>query len=298
MLQTQADKFSLLTQLGFNTPNQGTIPRAALPELYEHLKAVREELPYDVDGIVLALPSLERQAELGWTSDRKCPRGQIALKYPAKSGVVTIREIFVSTDGGAHLSPVAVFDPLEMQGAEIRRSHLKSFRWMTSRDARVKHFAAEHRRQGLTAEEALAQAELDAGTEECVGVGSVVEIVRSGDVIPTIKRVVSNLVAEVTTPDVCPCCSSPVVENGAYLDCSNGECPAKEANRMVRFLTNLRVKGLGQDTLVLYAEAGVTVLDFFLQDDFAALEAKIANRGDISKTVWQKIKAQLVEAQK
>ena len=86
--------------------------------------------------------------------------------------------------------------------------------------------------------------------------------------------------------------------NGSYLDCSNDECSGKEANRMRRFLEKLRVKGLGQDSLVEYAEAGVTLLDFFADDGFATVEAKIRQHGGISLNIFAKVRAQLVEAQK
>lgn len=290
---TQTAKFAALTALGFDTPRHWTIATQDIASFFERITAERDALDYDIDGLVFSVESLDKLARLGFTNDKQCPRGQIALKFPAQGSIVTIREVIWSADGGAHLSPVAIFDPIEIAGAVIRRASLKSYRWMTSRAARLEQYRAEARAKGLPSIAAEQEAIALAGTAETVGVGSVVKIVRSGDVIPKIEGVVSNLVGDPRLPTACPCCGSPVEPNGAYLDCSNDECPGKEANRMRRFLEKLRVKGLGQDSLVEYAEAGVTLLDFFADDGFATVEAKIRAKGDISMNVWAKIKAQL-----
>lgn len=291
---TQLEKFDHLTALGFDTPFYRTVNRAQIAGLFSDATDTREALDYDIDGLVFSVNSLEKLTRLGFTSDKTCPRGQIALKFPAQGSVVTIRQIIWSADGGAHLSPVAIFDPVEIAGAVIRRASLKSYRWMTSRQARFDQYRSEARTRGCSIADADAEAAALAGTAETVGVGSVVKIVRSGDVIPKIDGVVSNLVGDPQVPDTCPCCGSHTEPNGSYLDCSNSECAGKEANRMRRFLEKLRVKGLGQDSLVEYAEAGVTLLDFFADDRFATVEAKIRAHGGISIPIWNKVKAQLL----
>lgn len=291
---TQTGIFQTLQGLGFSTPAFGTVAKKDLVKFYDDMKDRRDSLDYEVDGLVFSTDDCQKIADLGFI-DRDCPRAQIALKYPPKIGVVIIKQIEVSADGAAHLSPVAIFDPVELGGAEIRRASLKSYRWMFDRQERVKYFRSKVRETGVTDKAEIERlSEEWAGTEEVVGEGSVVEIARSGDVIPVIKRVVSNKVAHALKPTCCPTCGGPTCENGAFIDCANDECDSKEAARMVRFLTALRVKGLAQDTLVLYANAGVKVRDFFLKDNFAAIEAKIALRTDISKKVFAKIKAQLL----
>lgn len=293
---TQTAKFAALTALGFDTPRHRTIATQDIASFFQDAIDNREALDYDIDGLVFSVESLDKLTRLGFTNDKQCPRGQIALKFPAQGSIVTIRQVVWSADGGAHLSPVAIFDPIEIAGAVIRRASLKSYRWMTSRAARLEQYRAEARAKGLSPIAAEQEALSLAGSAETVGVGSVVKIVRSGDVIPKIEGVVSNLVGDPQIPQACPCCGSPVEPNGAYLDCSNDECSGKEANRMRRFLEKLRVKGLGQDSLVEYAEAGVTLLDFFLEDDFKTIEDKIRKHPDISLPVWRKIKAQLLAA--
>jgi NAD-dependent DNA ligase len=137
-------------------------------------------------------------------------------------------------------------------------------------------------------------AELGAGIHPNVGVGSRVLITRSGDVIPTVSSIVENHPEDNPhLPTKCPICGSAVAENGAFIDCQNAECSGKEANRMRKFLVALGVKGLGQDSLVEYANAGVTLLDFFLEDNFAEVERKITAAGTISLNIWCKIKVQL-----
>lgn len=289
---TQNQLFDSLESLGFHTPQHGMVRKGAIKDFYEAQKTTREGLDYDIDGIVLSVNRMDRLQSLG-TVNRNCPRGQIALKFPASTGYAIIKAIEVSPDGAAHLSPVAIFEPIDMMGAEIRRASLKSFRWLQSRSTRVKYFADKYRQEGMAADEAAALAEQHAGTHEQIGVGSIISVKRSGDVIPVVERVVSNLVAKFQLPTCCPTCQGPVCENGAFLDCENDECASKEAARMRRFLVNLKVKGLGQDTLVRYAEVGVTMLDFFQQDGFVDLEEKIKGKDGISWAIWQKIKTQL-----
>lgn len=296
-MQTMVAKFEELTKLGFDVPPYELVRKADIPAYFERVKAERPTLGYDIDGLVFSVNDCAKLEALGVYEDRQKPKGQIALKFPAQGSIVTIKAIHWSADGAAHLSPVAIFDPVELAGAVVQRAHLKSINWMSSRAARIEHFRKELIKRGTPKAEAATKAVAMAGTEETVGIGSVVEIVRSGDVIPKIQSVVSNLSGDLLAPTCCPSCGGPVERNGAFMDCINNECRSKEAARMRRFLVNLRVKGLGQDTLVLYAEAGVTLLDFFLRDGYLGIESKIRKHPDISMNIWAKIKAQLVAAQ-
>lgn len=296
-MQTQLDKFAALTALGFDTPAHAVVPREQIGQYFKNATETRADLDYDIDGLVLSVNSLPKLTALGFTADRTCPKGQIALKFPAQGSIATIREILWSAEGGSHLSPVAIFDPIELAGAVIQRASLKSYRWMTSRAARVDQYRTEARARGLSPLDAETEAQQLAGSQETVGIGSVVKIVRSGDVIPKIEAVVNNLAGDPHLPDACPCCGSAVAQNGAYLDCTNDDCEGKSANQMRRFLVKLGVKGLGHSTLVSYAEAGVTLIDFFQADGFAGVEAKLLAKGDISLPIWQKVKSQLLAAQ-
>lgn len=296
-MQTQQQKFTLLQSMGFDTPRHAVLPKAAIPEYFRNVTASRPSLDFDIDGLVFSVNDLDKLEQLGFTSDRTCPKGQIALKFPAQGTIATIKAVEWSADGGAHLSPVGIIDPIELAGAIIQRVSLKSYRWMTSRAARLEQYRAEARKAGMNPIDAESFAQAAAGSSETVGIGSVIEVVRSGDVIPKIDAVVANLLGDCQLPEACPCCGSAVAPNGAYLDCQNVSCEGKSANQMRRFLTVVGVKGLGQATLVEYAEAGITLIDFFQQDDFAGIEAKLAAAGTISMAVWAKIKAQLLAAQ-
>lgn len=296
-MHTQTEKFARLSSLGFDVPQHGRVKRANIEPFYAQAIKDRPALDYDIDGLVLSVESLELLQRLGLTSDRTCPKGQIALKFPAQGSQVTIKAIEWSADGGAHLSPVAIFDPIEIAGAIVQRASLKSYRWMTDRSARVAQYRAEAKSAGMTEIDAVTQANEKAGTGMTVGIGSVVEVVRSGDVIPKIEAVVMNLLGDTCLPPACPCCGSAVAPAGAYLDCLNTDCEGKVANQMRRFLTTLGIKGLGQTTLVAYAEAGVTLLDFFHEDGFIGIEAKIKGAEGVSMAVWDKVKQQLLAAQ-
>jgi len=259
-------KFDLLGQMGFQTPAAATLTTTQLPAFFANEKAHRDEQPYEYDGLVIAVDSVPVQEQLGFDTAKKKPKGQIALKFPSKGEIVTIREVNWSAEGAAYLSPVGTYDPTEIGGAECTHVHLKSIRWME---------------------------------QNKVGVGTVLRVTRSGDVIPTINDkvdnwLVDNTLHEITPPESCPVCGAPVIAEGAYLACSEDACPAKEAARINKFLTSLRVKGLAHASLLGYTQRGVTLLDFFQQDEFRGVTDKIRGAEGVSMVVWEKVRQQLV----
>jgi DNA ligase (NAD+) len=301
--RTMQEMFDTLMGWDFEVPEHGVINIDVIPEFYELNIQARDAKNVDVDGIVLSTNDLGLLKSLGF-AQKKAPKGQIALKYPAQGETTIIRAIEDSTDGAEHLSPVAIIDPIELSGAIITRVSLKSYRWMTSRAERISYYREQLRKGVIKIDipEGLSFTQIRklysdktiefAGTEECVGVGTVITVERSGDVIPTIRTVVSNLVAEIKLPTHCPCCGASVIENGAFLDCENEMCHSKIANRINKFLKVGRVKGLAQKTLVEYADAGIDLIDF-LRKDWSGIENKIRDHGVSSLVVWRKVKKQL-----
>lgn len=265
--ETMTERFNHLTNLGFHTPDNQRITKVEIEAYFEQKKLDRDALDYDIDGLVFSVDNIVEMESYG-IENKNCPRGQVALKFPAEGAITTIRSIEWSQDGGAYVVPVAVYDPIEVMGATLQRASLKSMRWM-----------------------------IDNG----VGIGSQIKIVRSGDVIPKIEEVLSNDGAEAINPPThCNYCEGPISlgtnaytgEQDANLSCANEDCAAKHAYRMNHFLDTLRVKGLGRDSLLSYANVGVTVADFF-QENFNSIEIKIAKDASISQKIWAKIRTQL-----
>jgi NAD-dependent DNA ligase len=239
-----------------------------IPQKYEEIEEVRANLDYDIDGLVVSVNNLKDLEALGYDSSRMKPKGQIAIKFRSKANLTTIIDILWSDQGGNFVVPIAVYDPIELSGATCSRASLKSLKFLRDKG---------------------------------VGIGSLVEVVRSGDVIPKIEKVIKPTGFNTEAiPTKCRHCKTEVGiarnevtgELDANLSCFNSNCPAKEAQRLVYFLDSLRVKGLGWKSCLTYTKQKVTLHDFF-QDDFSSLEKKIKGVDGISWKIWEKIKLQL-----
>ncbi|MCE1228036.1 MAG: NAD-dependent DNA ligase LigA [Firmicutes bacterium] len=192
----------------------------AMLAFIESQKEARLRLPFDTDGVVLKVRSLELQARLG-TTDR-VPRWAIAYKYPALQATTTVRAITWQVGRTGKLTPVAELDAVEVAGSTVRRATL--------------HNADELERLGLV-------------------LGARVFIEKGGDVIPKVVALVpGSLPAEALPPPIptaCPVCNGAVgktQEGEVAIRCLNPECPAKLAARLLHFGSRvaLDLEGLGE----------------------------------------------------
>jgi DNA ligase (NAD+) len=183
-------------------------------------EAKRDELPYEIDGVVLKVDSIEQQRALGFTA--KAPRWAIAYKYPARQAVTTVESIEVQVGRTGTLTPVAWLKPVEVSGVKVSRATL--------------HNEDEIERLGLE-------------------IGDDVVIERSGDVIPKVVRVQhqGSYRKRFRMPTRCPVCGGPVVreEGEAARRCINVKCPARVKQSILFFAARgvMNIDGLG-DALV------------------------------------------------
>ena len=260
-MQTMTDRFNRLESLGFKTPKWTLAKKEQIETVFRNWDNSKESYDTDADGMVISCDSISELEALGTSTDRLKPNGQIALKWQnIETQTVTIKEVEFSQEGGQALTLVARFDPVELSGASISRASLKSYRWVT---------------------------------ENNVGIGSVVEIKRSGDVIPMIISVVSNENATpIPYPKTCPFCGAPISVSGANLQCSSFTCIAKEASRINTFLASYDIKGIGYALALEYVRAGITLLDI-VSMNFEKIRNSISERG-LSLKVWDKVQAQFI----
>src|SRR5450432_1651251 len=183
-------------------------------------EAKREELPYEIDGVVVKVDSLEQQRQLGFTA--KAPRWAIAYKYPARQAVTTVQGIEVQVGRTGALTPVAHLKPVIVGGVTVARATL--------------HNEDEIERLGLQ-------------------IGDEVVIERSGDVIPKVVRVSSqgSYRKPFQMPAQCPVCESKVVreEGEAASRCINTNCSARLKESILHFASRgvMNIDGVG-DALV------------------------------------------------
>ncbi len=209
--------------------------------------AKREELPYEIDGVVIKVNSTAIQNELGYTA--KAPRWAIAYKYPARQETTVVTDIIVQVGRTGALTPVAVLEPVQVGGVTVSRSTL--------------HNMDEIERLGLQ-------------------IGDAVIIERAGEVIPHVVKVVKpgKHRKPFRMPKHCPECGSAIHkdEDGVAYRCVNASCPAKRKESLLHFAGRhaMNIDGLGEKIVDQLVDKGLVkdVADLYLLklEDLAALD--------------------------
>jgi DNA ligase (NAD+) len=199
-------------------------------------EAEREALPYEIDGVVLKVDSVEQQRQLGFTA--KAPRWAIAFKYAARQVETEVTDITVQVGRTGALTPVANLAPRQVSGVTVTRATL--------------HNEDEIARLGLQ-------------------IGDTVVVERSGDVIPRVVRVKmqgSNR-RPFRMPRECPVCGGRVVreEGEAVTRCINVDCPARLKESIRHFASRgvMNIDGLGDALIDQLVDNGLVtgVADLF-----------------------------------
>lgn len=193
-------------------------------ELCKKREFDRENMPFEIDGLVIKINSLEQQKKLGFTM--KSPRWAIAYKFPAKQATTKIKNIVVQVGRTGTLTPVAELEPVECGGVVISRATLHNF--------------DEVERLG-------------------VKIGDTVLIERAGEVIPKIIKVIESKRTgkekKFSQPVKCSVCGQTVVkvkEEDVAWRCINPSCPAHLENGLVHFAKReaMDIEGLGAAAVV------------------------------------------------
>ncbi len=177
----------------------------ALRERIDELdRELREAVDYKTDGLVAEVTNPELRQHLGATSHHH--RWQVAYKRPSERARTRIKGIAWQTGRTGVVTPVLEVEPVWLSGATISR------------------LTAHH--AGMVLSQRL-------------GPGAVVEISRSGEVIPKLEAVLAPA-ERVHIPGECPCCSEPLTESGDFLRCTNETgCSAQTANQLIHFFSTL-----------------------------------------------------------
>ncbi len=222
LLPSQWQTLETLVQLGFkvNSYRQKCRNLDDLLMFIREWEEKRESLPYEIDGVVVKIDSVEQQQALGWTS--KAPRWAIAFKYAARQASTVLENIEVQVGRTGALTPVAHLRPVIVGGVTVSRATL--------------HNEDEIARLGIA-------------------IGDTVVIERSGDVIPKVVRVSEEGARRrpFQMPATCPVCGGHVVreEGEAASRCMNTNCPARLRESLLHFASRgvMDIDGMG-DALV------------------------------------------------
>lgn len=233
-IETPFDYQSLteLERMGFKVPRYVKVNLSSVQDVQEAIDnwlKDRDSLPYWNDGIVIRISDNDVYNDMGFTG--VCPNGACAYKFENQQTETIIRDIEWTTSRIGFVTPVAVFDPVELGGATITRCTLNNPTWMR-----------EHGNPTI---------------------GSRVIVAKMNDIIPNIVSVLEAGSGDTKEPKNCPSCGSELSlaetadGDGAKLKCSNDDCPAKFIKRIRRMLEVLEVKGIDETTLIKMDEAGL-----------------------------------------
>ena len=219
LLESHWDSLEALVEAGFKV-NPHRRRCANLDELLEFIREwepKRDDLPYEIDGVVAKIDSIAQQEALGWTA--KAPRWAIAFKYPARQATTVLESIEVQVGRTGTLTPVAHLKAVTLSGVTVSRATL--------------HNEDEIARLG-------------------VEIGDTVLVERSGDVIPKIVRVVEQGLHRrpFRIPRACPVCGGHIVreEGEAASRCVNTNCPARLRESLLHFASRgvMDIDGMGE----------------------------------------------------
>ncbi len=196
-----------------------------IEEFYHFLIDKRDEIPMMMDGMVIKVDEVLKQEQLGYTV--KVPKWMCAYKFPALEKVTKVNSITIQVGRTGVLTPVAEVEPVDLEGAMIARATLHNF--------------DEIERKGLK-------------------IGDSVILIRSGDVIPKITKVLTDRrdgsEVEITRPTKCPTCQSEVLDEGTLIKCQNMDCPDRVVNSIIHFAKkgSMNIDGLGSRIVEMLVE--------------------------------------------
>jgi DNA ligase (NAD+) len=195
-------KLDTLKEAGFITPDYEVHKSGkGLKERIAEAKEFMASGDYLIDGLVFIYDDLKLHNELGETSHH--PRYKLAFKFSGETKVAKINEIEWGVSRNGTLTPVALIEPTELSGAEIRRVTLHNF-------GMVQNF------------------QLKAGDR--------IEIIRSGEVIPKFLGVMERSKQEFSYPKKCPGCNSKLIIQDIWLYCDNDRCPTKIKEEILNYV--------------------------------------------------------------
>ena len=239
-----------LEQLGF-VVNPKRILAESMDEIWNFIQEVGEErdnLPYDIDGVVIKVNDLAGQEELGFTV--KAPKWAVAYKFPAEEKEAKLLSVDWTVGRTGVVTPTANLTPVQLAGTTVSRATLHNVDYIAEKDIRK---------------------------------DDTVIVYKAGDIIPAVLRVVeSKRVSEekLDIPTNCPSCASDLLhfEDEVALRCINPRCPAQIMEGLIHFASRdaMNITGLGPSVVEKLFAANLVkdVADIYRlkEDDFLLLE--------------------------
>ncbi len=242
-IKTQSEALDFLKELGFKTNHKLNGIAKSVKDIINYiddLSKKRADLPYEIDGVVLKVNSLDDEAKLGFT--QRVPRWGIAYKFPAEEVLTTLKEIKFTVGRTGKITPNAIFDPVHVAGSVISKATLHNEDYCIDKDVRI---------------------------------GDVVSIRKAGDVIPEVVEVKKERRKGYEVPfkmiENCPMCGSILVKEDANYFCKNESCPARKIEGLIHFASRdtMNIDGLGERIIEDFYNMGFikNISDIYLLKD-------------------------------
>lgn len=219
-IKTHYEALEFMKDLGFKVnPNNKLVNNVdELLEYIEEKTKQRDNLPYDIDGIVIKLNDISKQKVMGFTA--KYPRWATAYKFPAKEILTKLEDIVFTVGRTGQITPNAVLSPVLVQGSTIKRATLHNEDYVKEKDLKI---------------------------------GDVVSIRKAGDVIPeVVERILERrdgTEKDFVMIDKCPICGTKLVKKDDQVDyfCPNVHCDARHIEGLIHFVSRhaMNITGLG-----------------------------------------------------
>ena len=247
---THWDELETLSQWGLPVPTHRRLCTSIdeVTAFHHETGSMRDQLPYEIDGVVVKVNRRDWQSRLGMKS--RSPRWAIAYKFTPRKEITIVQDIVVSVGRTGTLTPVALLKPVEVGGVTISRATLHNADEVARKDVRI---------------------------------GDTVKVERAGDVIPAIAERVpvsdEQRSAPFGMPEHCPVCGSAVGREGAYFYCTGQLiCGAQLKGTIEHFSSKhaLNIEGLGKKTVAQLVEHGLvrSLADLYrlTKDDLVKLD--------------------------
>ena len=224
-IKTHEDALKFMEDLGFKVNKNANRVVTGIQEIEDYINETTEKrssLPYEIDGIVIKVNSLDSQKQLGFTS--KYPKWAIAYKFPAEEVLTTLKDIVFTVGRTGRITPNAVLDPVIVMGSTVKRATLHNEDYVVMKDLKI---------------------------------GDTVSIRKAGDVIPEVveakkeRRSGNEKTFQMITN--CPICGSVLDKKKDQVDhyCMNPMCPARKSEALIHFCSRkaMNIDGLGDEIM-------------------------------------------------
>jgi DNA ligase (NAD+) len=232
-LDTHSGSLEILWELGFRSPQQDKKVLKGIDAVIKHCneyELMRDNLPYEIDGMVIKVNDLALQDKLGMTSHH--PRWAIACKFKARQATSKLLGVEFQVGRTGAVTPVAKLEPVGIGGVTVSSISIHNEEYIREKDLRI---------------------------------GDRVLIERAGDVIPQIVKslpeVRNGKQKKIVFPDQCPVCKSKLFkeEGEAVWRCVNIECPAQVVERIIHFTSKdaMDIRGFGDANVRKFFDLGL-----------------------------------------